>query len=234
MSERITAVSLRRLLDFESCPHRLFLEVLRKAPKPEYDTKHPLIRGQIVHKELEQYIRGHTDLPESGKRIKDHLELCREYAAEGKARPEEQWGFDSDWQITGYWDDNIWLRMATDCYVLPAPDAGIIYDWKTGKSFGNEVKYMQQMQLYACGALMRHPDLEIVDVHLVFTDDGVVRSRSFERGPKFNALIARFTERFNRITECIDWRPKPNVMNCKFCPFGPGGTNVCIYGVKPL
>ena len=93
---------------------------------------------------------------------------------------------------------------------------------------------MQQMQLYACGAFLLHPEINYIDVSLGFLDDGKLRTRSFERGTKINILIARFTERGNRMTNCVDFTPNPSVVNCKYCPFGPSGTKACMYGVEAL
>ena len=231
----ISAWSISRLFDFESCPHRLYLRYIAKAEMPEFPEDHPLKRGLRIHKECEQYISGASeDFPSSGKKLQDELEFCKTAYADGKASVEEQWGFDEKWEATGWWDDNVWLRVATDCYVIPGTDEAIIYDWKTGKSFGNEVKYTQQGQLYACGAFMRDPDLEHVAVTFGFLDDGKLRTKHYERGAKLNKLIAKFTERGTRLTSCVDWRAKPNVLNCKFCNFGPNGTNACIYGAEPL
>ena len=193
-----------------------------------------MIRGSRIHKEVEQYINGETkDFPSSGKKLKAELEYCKEKFDEGVAVVEEQWAFTDEWDTTDWYADNTWLRMATDCTVY-MDDAAKVYDWKTGKSFGNEVKYMQQMQLYAIGAFMRRPELQYIDVSLGFLDDGKMRTKSFERGPKIYKLIDRFTERGNRMTDCVDFRPNPSAMNCKYCPFGPTGTGSCQYGVSPL
>ncbi len=123
--------------------------------------------------------------------------------------------------------------MSKDVSIFTS-DTAEVYDWKTGKSFGNEVKYMQQMQLYAIGGFMREPDLQYIDVTLGFLDDGKTRTKNFERGAKTNKLITRFTERGNRMTNCVDFRPNPSAMNCRWCPFGPGGTGACQYGVEPI
>lgn len=233
MLETISAWSISRLFDFEACPHRAYLRILAKAPVPEYDDTHPMVRGRRIHTEVEQYINGNTDtLPSAGKKLQATLDFCREHFKEGKATVEDQWGFDEEWGPVGWFDDRVWLRMATDCFVTFDPSASNIYDWKTGKSFGNEVKYMQQMQLYACGAFMRHPELEYLDVTLGFLDDGKITTKAFERDDKINKLIAKFTERGKRMTSCVDFRPKPNKINCRFCPFGPSGTRACVYGVE--
>jgi len=232
MERQITAWSISRLLEYETCPHRTYLRHIAKAPLPEYEDTHPMIRGRRIHGEVEDYINGTTeDYPSSGKKLRPLLYHCRENFEAGLATVEAKWGFDADWDQCEWFDDNVWLRMATDC-TITSNDVAEIYDWKTGKSFGNEVKYMQQMQLYACGQFMRNPGTNYIDVTLGFLDDGKTRVKNFERGPKINKLIARFTERGNRMIDTVDFRPKPNTMNCKYCPFGPTGTAACLYGVQ--
>jgi len=196
-----------------------------------------MLRGSRIHEEVEQYISGVTDdFPSSGKKCRATLDYCRETYADGNVSVEEKWAFDEEWSPVGWFDGTVWLRAATDCTIMGDGEAQI-YDWKTGKSFGNEVKYMQQMQLYAVCAFMLYPDLSYADVTLGFLDDGKLRTKSFERNDKIVKLLAKFTERGNRMTNCVDFRPSPSAINCKWCPFGPtelGGTGACLHGVTPL
>lgn len=225
----IKAWSLTGLLNFESCPQRAYLQYVLKADQPTIDDpNHPLERGKRIHSEVEAYIKGDTDVfPSSGKKLKEEIEFCKEQ----NAAVEEKWGFTDEWEPTDFFGENVWCRMVTDAYVK-LDTSSIIYDWKTGKSIGNEVKYMQQMQLYAIGAFMRDPDIDRIDVQLSFLDDGKIRNKSFERGNKVNQLVKRFQERGNRMVNSTTFPAKPNPMNCKWCPFGPQGTGVCVYGVE--
>ena len=228
--------SFSRLMDYEQCPYRFYLKVVAKAEQPELSDDHPMVRGRRIHEEVEHYISLQTDaFPSSGKKLQELLTECRNRFDHGSATVEEKWGFTTDWAPVGWWEDGVWCRMATDYHERVDTDAEIIIDWKTGKSFGNEVKYMQQMQLYSVGAFMRNPHLEFLDVKLAFLDDGKVRIKSFERGDKINKLVARFTERAMRLSNTVDFRPKPSLMNCKYCPFGSQfGTGACIYAAEPL
>jgi len=232
--ETISAWSISRLFEFEKCRHLSYLRHIAKSVLPDLPADHPMLRGSRIHKEVEEYINGATkDFPSSGKKLKALLDYCKQAFTEGTASVEEKWGFNSDWGPVGWFDSTVWLRAATDCAII-INDTASIYDWKTGKSFGNEVKYMQQMQIYAVCTFMLYSEVNYIDVTLGFLDDGKTRVKTFERGPKINKLIARFTERGNAMTNCVDFRPNPSVMSCKYCPFGPGGTKACMYGVEPL
>lgn len=227
--------SFSRLMDYEVCPYRFYLKHIAKAEQPELGDDHPMVRGRRIHEEVEHYIAGQTDdFPSSGKKLQEVIDGCRLRFEGGSATVEEQWGFTQDWAPCGWWDDGVWCRMATDYHDCIEDDAEVIIDWKTGKSFGNEVKYMQQMQLYAVGAFMRNPHLEYLDVKLGFLDDGKVRTKSFERNDKISKLIARFTERALRLQAAV-YQPKPSMVACKYCPFGSQfGTGTCVYAAEPL
>ena len=202
---------------------------------PEFEENHPMIRGRLVHTQIEEYICGsEEEFPAVAKRLKETIDFCKDMYQQGKATAEDQWGFDEDWNSVGWFDDKVWFRCATDAFVTPDDSSAIIYDWKTGKSFGNEVKYMQQMQVYAVAAFMRYPNLELIDVHLGFVDDSKIRTKTFKRGKKITRLLSSFTGRAKNMTDAHVFKPKANMMNCKWCPFGPSGTNVCIHGVEPL
>ena len=188
-----------------------------------------MIRGQRIHEEVEHYISGKTDdFPSSGKKLQSVIEEFRFRFGQGIASVEAKWGFNQDWEPVGWWG------MATDYHEQCEPDTELIVDWKTGKSFGNEVRYMQQMQLYSVGAFMRNPELEYLDVGLYFLDDGKVRTKSFQRGDKIIKLLNKFTQRANRIRETVNFRANPSLINCKYCAFGINGTKACVYAAEPL
>jgi RecB family exonuclease len=222
-------------MDFEQCPYRFYLKVITRAEQPEIPDDHPMVRGRRIHEEVERYISQQTeDFPSSGRKHTETIEYCRGRHFKGQATVEEKWGFTQDWVPVGWWEDGVWCRMATDYHERFDSSTERIIDWKTGKSFGNEVKYMQQMQLYAVGAFMRNLELTDLEVSLYFLDDGKVRTKHFERGDKINKLTARFTERAMNIINTVDFRPKPSMMNCKYCPFGVNGTKVCVYAAEGL
>lgn len=236
MKPPVNAWSFYRLLDYEACPYRTYLKIVQKAEMPEFDEKHPIVRGRRVHEEIENYIRGGEEgMPKAAQRCVEIVEYCREAYDMGRAACEEQWGFTEHWEPTGYFDEDVWLRLVIDCAVYEDNDSAVMIDWKTGKSYGNEVKYMQQAQLYACGLFMRHPEINYVDTRFVFLDEGKERIKAFERDKKMMKLLGKFTERAKRLTSAIDFRPKPNARNCRFCPFGTeNGTGACAYAVEKL
>jgi hypothetical protein len=234
----VTAWSFSRLLDFESCAYRVFLASVLRAARPDYPAKHPLVIGQKMHEDAEHYIRGAGDhVPKSLIKSAAELMFCRDMYEQGKATVEEDWGFDSEWAAVGWMDPNIWLRVKCDVTVRLDQTSLLIIDWKSGKSSGSEVRQMQQAQLYAISAFMKYPEVTDLSVTFAFFKDGKTwpeRSSANYTRAKSPKYVKRWTERATVLTNCTDFRPEPNRMNCKYCPYGPNesGTGQCAFGVE--
>jgi hypothetical protein len=230
----IKAWSFSRLLNFEQCPYRTYLQDVVKSPRPPTDEKSPLVRGQEMHEEIENYLqnKGALTARTSKPRTLEHIDYCKAMFEDGKASVEEDWGFDNQWGTVGWFDENVWLRVKCDVVLHLDDEAGQITDWKSGKSMGKEVRNMQQGQLYAAGMFMRNPELQLIDAVFVFLDeDKIIPLKTFKR-EKLSYYIQRFEERANVLTTCTDFRPKPNRMNCRWCDFGPYKTKACAHGVQ--
>jgi RecB family exonuclease len=225
--------SFSRLLDFESCPYRTYLRYVLKSPEPEPDETSPLVRGTRIHSEAEAYLRGTGELTRDLQRPKivEHLDFCKENFEAGTAHVEEDWAFSKEWEITGWTSEDTWLRLKLDACVQLGEDFVQITDWKTGKSMGKEVRNMQQAQIYAVGVFMRQPKIQYVEPIFAYTDENKLMELKALHRKDVPRYIQRFTERANKLTSCTDFRAKPNRMNCRWCPFGPTGTEACVHGV---
>lgn len=228
--------SFSTLVEFEKCPYKVFLSKVKKVPQPVRDEDHPLVRGNRIHKEAEDFIKGLTDgIPKSlqkyDKKFPEQLDDLRVAYSEQRVLVEDEWGFDNKFQVTGYWDNNIWCRVKLDAIEEIDVENAIITDWKTGKSMGNEVKHTSQGQLYACAAFMRYPQLQFLDVFFGYLDEGKQLKRSYQRDSKFTRYLSRFIERGQRMTSAVVFQAKPNAHNCAWCDYGPTrGNGQCIYG----
>lgn len=230
----VKSVSYSKVKSHEKCPYKTFLSGVKKEKGPKRDENHPAERGERIHKEAENYVQGVIEtLPASLKKFKDKFKELRELYDEGVIKVEDEWAFDQAWNVLDHWyGDDVWLRMKADAMQFFEKSGALIIDYKTGKSYGNEVPHTQQGQLYAIGAFMRYPDLEVVEVQFWYLDEGRVTKKMYKRD-QIGRFLARFMERFNKLTTCVNFTPKPNIHNCKWCDFGPEkGTNVCPYGVN--
>lgn len=235
--QRIKAWSLYRLKTFESCPYRLFLEVVGKQEGPPRDDKHPMVRGLAIHKEAEQFVKGElAELPQSLKKVERYMHQYRDLYVEypDDTFVEEKWGFDKHWAPTEYFSKDVWLRMSADFVWLDREEQELqCVDYKTGKSFGNEVAHIQQGQLYSISAFMRFPEVDAIRMSFLYVDEGKEKAKVYMRD-KMIPYIERFTDRALRLTSAMIFPPKPNRMNCKYCPYGVDhGTNACAYAVGP-
>jgi len=238
MTERvITAASFSRLKDYERCPYMLWLKAGERRSTEHMDTT-AADRGTLVHTACEDYVLGKGDITKEMYKFGDYFkDLKVEYEA-GNVHVEENWGFDADWQVTGWWDDDVRVRVKLDNFRVIARDennnpvAGIPTDYKTGKKFGNEVGHNQQGQLYAISCFLRFPTLELADVEFLYLDHGLKSKPKRYTREKAMKFLPSWEARFNNIFQDREFRPKPNKINCKWCPFGPqNGDSSCAWGV---
>lgn len=232
MSERIIkAASYSRLKDYEKCPWQLWLKAGEKRSQEHMD-RSAADRGTMVHDACELYVKGEGDFIKEMAKFAEYFEDLKLRYQRGEVLVEEDWGFDQDWQPTGWWDDDVKVRMKLDNFIKQGDVAGIATDYKTGKKFGNEISHSQQGQLYAIGALLRFPKLEYVDVEFIYLDHGLKSKPKRYTRSKAMKLLGSWQERFQRLFDDREFKPKPNKINCKWCPFGPqNGDSSCEWGV---
>ncbi len=234
MAKKLDRWSFSTLKVYERCPYRVFLQKIERAPEPDPDPDSPLVRGERIHLEAERFVTGEpgSTITHSLRRVADKLNELRALYDEGKVLVEEKWGFTQDWKSVGWDDPSCWLMVRCDAVVMNDDMSARIIDYKTGKSFGNEVPHQQQMQLYAIAAFMRFPKLKYAQAELWYLDEGKERKKVYDR-----VLVAkylpRWEERARKMTSSIVFPPKPNRGNCRFCPYGQtNGTGVCAYAAS--
>lgn len=242
-NEMINAVSYSRLNVFEECPKRALLSFFNKIPEPKRGDppkgkqEWPDERGSRVHKTAENYVRGASSPCVEMEKFLDEFRLLNKIYIEDNTaiELEAMWCFTRDWSPTVWNDwDNIWLRIKTDCTVFFSPEHAVVIDYKTGRQFGNEVAHTSQSQLYAIGAFMRYPALEVVDVELWYLDhDGLMRQQ-YRRDVAMK-YFKTWEKRLSAVTDEKSFKAKPNQHSCRYCPyksgligkFGPEGTGDC-------
>lgn len=237
----INAWSFSRLEQFESCPHRVYLQYVEKVPQaelliPEGKDEHPLVRGRRLHDAAEHYVTRNIELlPELDKNFGDRFRYAR--ARYGEAPDlcivEQDWAVQENWETTGYYAPNTWGRMKLDLGLISNDETHIdITDYKTGKKYAP--KHVQQGQLYAITAFARFPKLKTAksDFWYVDIDDPEENtlSNSYSR---IKATILRdgFTARAMALTTATKFPPRSSSYTCRFCPYGEGrdGNSHCEY-----
>lgn len=242
--------SFSSLRNFETCPYYIELSRIQKIPGPypneeDMPPDHPLARGKRIHQEAEEWVNGtRNGFPPSLKKLKASFDELRELFSEGYVWLEEKFFFNRDWDPLEpdpdrFIPEGTWHMQIPDAIVFSRMDNGVvkeirIIDYKTGKSWGKEVQYMQQVQLYALGALMRFPSVDTVRVEMWYIDEGAIkpgRNNTYTREflPK---ALAHWTERGDKLVHATAFPPKPNRGNCRFCDYGvANGTGDCPYAI---
>lgn len=229
----VTSWSFSKLTDFATCKRMFWLKHDQRIPEPERilkpgQTEFANDRGTRVHESCEMYVNGTYDdlCPEAALHFGNHLALMRAMFTDGLVSLEGEWGMDRDWNIAP-WND-AWLRLKLDALVHLSEDHAMVIDFKTGRKFGNEVKHMEQLQLYQLVTFLRYPMLEKVTAELWYLDQNETTSQTFTRkqGLRFKD---NFSSRANKALSCIDFTPAANKFSCKWCPYKD--TEHCEFGV---
>lgn len=228
----ITAWSYSSLKKFEKCPYSVYLSKVAKIPTKEPEKSSPLVRGTRIHQEAEDFVCGKlTDFPASLKKFKDDFSELRELYMQGMVTLEEDWGIDHEWGPTGWTGPDTWGRMKLDAFVQLDEGAARVIDYKTGKSWGNEVPHTQQAQVYTIATFMRYPDLNYISAEFWYIDEGKTTKRTYDRN-KINRYVQKITDRAKKMTQATQFPPKPNAINCKWCEYGRNvGNSECAFGV---
>ena len=227
----ITSWSYSSLKQFEKCPYSVYLAKVRREPSPPRDDTHPLERGTRIHLEAEQFVRGQLDsLPPSLRKFETDFNLLRDMYIDGLVSIEEEWGFDLLWKPVDWNAPDVWCRMKLDHYILHDNTSITVTDYKTGKSWGNEVPHTAQGQTYAVGAIERYPTLETAAVEMWYLDEGKRSPMRYYDRRALADLRTRISQRALKLTTAIEFPPKPSKYACQYCDYGNSrGTSACGY-----
>ena len=214
---KIPATSFSSLSNFEKCPYHLYLSKVEKCPDPSGPAAQ---RGTEIHDMAESYLRGDLEeMPKELGKFAELFETLRERFAEGHVHVEEDWAFTRDWEATGWTSPDCWLRVKLDAMERQSKTSAVVYDWKTGKKFGNEVKHGQQALLYVIAAFVLFPELEFIESNMVYLDKGEKMTTSYSRDQAM-LFFDRYNLRFNIATTAVEFNPTPNASACRWCPHG--------------
>ena len=243
----IKAGSFSRLDVFSTCQYRAKLAFVDRIPEPDRGPG-PLTapdgskewhndRGSRIHDLGEHYVSGVIqDFPSELSKFESAFNGLRtayeNQSWTGQVQTEKLWCFDENWENCpdDAWD-RIWMRIKIDCTVFHSPQEATIIDYKTGRKFGNEVKHAQQCNLYQLGAFIRYPELEHITTELWYLDLGETTSVEYSRDKGMKSF-SLWNNKNLAMTSCEDFRPNPNIHNCKWCPYGPKRSGDCTVGVQ--
>ena len=219
MSGQIPQWSYSRLTTYEGCPKKAYYSCVKKIREP--GNKY-MERGKEVHKNCEDYIRGHIEeLPTAQlKDFQEGFDLLRKMYLEGSVICEGDWAFDKDWQSTGWFDSETWGRAKVDAFVYidGQPNARVI-DFKTGRYDGNQETHREQCELYGAVVLERMPEVETITTELWYLDHGKIDRYEYSED-NITYKREKLNDRAVAMTDATEFPAKPSTFGCKWCYFG--------------
>ena len=110
MANLVKAWSYSRLADYEQCPAKFKYKHIDRLPDPGSAA---MQRGSDIHKAGENFLKG------KGKLTPEYKYFKKEMAELKQLSPlvEQQWGFTANWEQTGWFGNDTWLRIVCDVAV---------------------------------------------------------------------------------------------------------------------
>lgn len=218
----IDAWSWSRFETYELCPLQFKFKVIDKLKTQPNDA---MLRGRKIHEAVEAYIVGKADAPPPEVKHSFHQKLLAECRAADDKLTEQQWGFTRQWEPTGWFGKDTWLRTVID-YATVYEDMEVeVIDWKSGKAYGHNA---DQVELFALSVLCHFKPATKVTTRLVYFDGGteqidVVEARDKEK------LIAKWNAKVEPMFAETQFLPRPND-KCRWCDFSKSKGGPCRFG----
>lgn len=216
---RIIAWSHSRKRDYEKCPLMAKFKHVDRIREP---ASKPMLRGSQIHKEAEDYgLCKLATLPESLECFEEEFNHLR--SIHKHVEFEKQVALTADWEETGWFDKDAWLRVKYDVF-YPEDDGDtlVIIDHKTGKVRTEDV---MQLNLYAASGIALFPDTKKIVAKLWYLDQGeeTVETYTPREAKKWKAY---FTKAVKPMLSDRTFKPTPG-RHCSWCYFSQSKTGKC-------
>lgn len=215
----INTWSFSRLQDWSRCKYAAYLKHAKRIPDP--NAQKAADRGSQIHQLAEDYVRGKiTNVPVELAAFEDEfISLQRTYASNADLiELEGEWGLNHEWNTVPY--KTAWGRVKLDLIYHMREDHAAVVDYKTGRKDGNEAKHGSQLQFYATVAFCRFDNLQTVDAELWYLDKNELTKITYEREKVFNRYLAHWNDQAVEMTTALEFPANPNIISCKYCPYG--------------
>jgi len=197
--------SYSRYGTWKKCP-----ALLKFQAESESTVQHPAaVRGQAIHKLIEDYIRG-EDVPFADK-MNYYKTFFDELRKEG-AKPELPIALNANWEVCEWDDPNRWWRGILDC-VVEYDTHAVIYDWKTGKEYPD---HREQREIYAAAYHALKP-VDFIRVFHTYVDTRQTTYTMFHR-EDIPELRKKWEDRVAPMLADTTFAPNPGYY-CRFCAF---------------
>lgn len=213
------ALSYSRLSTYKNCARKFKLQFLDKAFPDDSDNPH-FVRGNRIHSQLENYVMWKNadesfEQPKMAEEAKNAIPIIDNiFEMYTSVLPEQKLCLDKDWNKTGWFDSNAYLRAILDLIAF-RPGRALIGDYKTGKVRSYN-EYGGQLHLNAAMLFAIEPEIEVIDVAYFFVDHKETIKVQFTRD-QYREFREHFDEYHRKVNSETDWEPTIN-QYCKWCP----------------
>jgi CRISPR/Cas system-associated exonuclease Cas4 (RecB family) len=230
-ADTLTSWSYSVYCKYIECPHRIFLEKIKRVRMPEAPNPN-MARGNMVHEGAQIFVSTPAKKPKLIKELalfRDGLERLRKF----KARVEQDWAFDIKWEPVA-WNDwkRAWLRVKVDSCLDAAEPKPIveIIDYKTGKVYDD---HRQQRSLYGLAGLrlVQLGELAGGDKNVKLTaqhwylDTGQTATEEFTMND-FASLKRNWLTRIKGMMSDTKFKPQTGY-HCRWCPYAKSKGGPC-------
>jgi hypothetical protein len=225
----LTAWSFSVYTQYVRCPFSVCLEKVMRIRITEPDNP-ALLKGNRVHSAADAYVGGTGRAPKLEPEllpVKAQLVELRKK----KARTEQEWAFTKQWQPTGWFDKDAWLRIKTDvCADSVKPPTVDIIDWKTGRVHD---EHKQQRSIYALGGLQLvqigvlaggSKDVALTAQH-VYVETGQTATESFTM-KNLEPLKREWLARIKQMMTDTQFKTRTGP-HCRWCKFAKSKGGPC-------
>lgn len=219
---KLTAWSYSRYADYRQCPLKFAYKHLARIKEPAGPA---LERGSAIHKIAEDYVtapRKPRTVPAELKHFADEFQQLRGLSP----TVEQQWGFTEGWEPTGWFGNDVWVRVVLDACVVYDDDTALVIDHKTGRKYDTNE---DQMQLFGLATFKKFPNLKEVSTRLWYLDQP--NDNEVERVYKASEVPAIQRDWEKAVKPMFNDRrfpPRPND-KCRFCFFSKLKGGPCAY-----
>lgn len=229
---KLTAWSFSRYKDWLQCPLKARFKHVERRKEPGSDA---MQRGSDVHKLAEDFTKGILNrkaftegaasiVKQYGKPTKV-LEFLDELTRAKNLNPvcEDNWGFTSSWEETGWFAQNVWCRVKLDLAFAEKTLLNVV-DHKTGKPYPD---HEDQLSLYALSGFIKYPKIKVVRSSLWYLDGASQTDLEFDRS-QLPALMEEWSDRVSPMMNDTIYAPKPNP-KCQWCHFRKSNGGPCSF-----
>lgn len=186
--------SISKMGTYFQCPHKFKLNYIDKIKVP-FETNVALIKGKHIHEILEhdfnyehpfdlQEVYTQEDYDKTIEIVKNFENGPLGSTAKlliKNGTNEEDFAFDYDGNLVGYWDKSAFFRGSADGYMINE-DLGVIWDWKSGKDKSQEEEFGQdQSKMYGIYLFLKYHQVQKVKATFIFVEHNTKKTIEYTR-----------------------------------------------------